>query len=86
MSAASRKVDHLVIGGPAGAMAAIKLAEAGRQATLVEPPRAFPIPHSSMAVMHLPATVLGRSNHRRPRRAAKAALEPIPFTLRLPRA
>jgi FAD binding domain len=87
MSAASRNVDHLVIGGgPAGAMAAIKLAEAGRQVTLVESPRAFPIPHSFTVIMHSSATVPRRSNRRRPRRAAKAALEPMPFTLRLPRA
>lgn len=37
MNAPSPIVDHLVIGGgPAGAMAAIKLAEAGRQVTLIE--------------------------------------------------
>lgn len=37
MSAATKTVDHLVIGGgPAGAMAAIKLAEAGKRVTLVE--------------------------------------------------
>jgi flavin-dependent dehydrogenase len=37
MTAPSRTVDQLVIGGgPAGAMAAIKLAEAGRQVMLVE--------------------------------------------------
>jgi flavin-dependent dehydrogenase len=37
MSTSPRTVDHLVIGGgPAGAMAAIRLAEAGRQVTLLE--------------------------------------------------
>lgn len=37
MNAMTRTVEHLVIGGgPAGAMAAIKLAEAGRQVLLVE--------------------------------------------------
>ena len=37
MMTTSRTVDHLVIGGgPAGAMAAVRLAEAGRQVTLAE--------------------------------------------------
>ena len=37
MNPSSKAVDHLVIGGgPAGAMTAIKLAEAGRRVTLVE--------------------------------------------------
>lgn len=37
MTAAGRTVDHLVIGGgPAGAMAAIRLAEAGREVLLLE--------------------------------------------------
>ena len=37
MTASTRKVDHLVIGGgPAGAMAAVRLAQAGREVALVE--------------------------------------------------
>lgn len=41
MSAALGHVDHLVVGGgPAGAMAALRLREAGRQVTLIEKERA----------------------------------------------
>jgi menaquinone-9 beta-reductase len=40
MNAAPERIDHLVIGGgPAGCMAAIRLAEAGRRVTLVEKER-----------------------------------------------